>query len=98
MWTLLDGGVLILLAMFIDYGDVMETKVSKSRFKAKVFELLREVERTGECLIVTDHGIPAIEVRRYHPRGVDPLERLKGSVLAFEAPTVPAVEDGWEEA
>jgi prevent-host-death family protein len=76
----------------------METEVSKSQFKAKALELLREVERTGESLIVTDHGVPTIEVRRYHPREVDPLERLKGSVLAYEAPTEPVAEDDWEAA
>lgn len=42
----------------------MQEKVSKSKFKAKALELFRQVESSGEVLIVTDHGIPTIEVRR----------------------------------
>lgn len=76
----------------------MENQVSKSQFKAKALELFREVERTGGSVIVTDHGKPTIEVRRYRPCEVDPLDRLQGSVLAFEAPTEPVAEEDWEAA
>lgn len=76
----------------------METEVSKSQFKAKALELFREVERTGECVIVTDHGKPTIEVRRYRPRALDPLMRLKGSVLAYESPKEPVAQEDWELA
>ena len=37
--------------------------VSKSRLKARMLEYFREVERTGEPLIVTDHGREVLEVR-----------------------------------
>jgi prevent-host-death family protein len=37
--------------------------VSKGKLKAKMLEYFREVERTGEPLVVTDHGRPVLEVR-----------------------------------
>jgi antitoxin (DNA-binding transcriptional repressor) of toxin-antitoxin stability system len=40
-------------------------QVSKSRFKAQAPELFRQVESSGEPLVVTDHGRPSLEVRPY---------------------------------
>ena len=73
-------------------------RVSKSEFKAKARELLQQVEASGESLIVTDHGKPALEVRPY--RGVErsPLEVLRDSVMRYDNSTDPVVEDDWEEA
>ena len=72
--------------------------VSKSEFKAKALELFRQVEASGESLIVTDHGKPALEVRPY--RGVErsPLDVLRGSVMRYDNPTAPVGEDNWEAA
>ncbi|WNC91015.1 type II toxin-antitoxin system prevent-host-death family antitoxin [Paraburkholderia sp. FT54] len=72
--------------------------VSKSEFKAKALEFFRQVESSGESVIVTDHGKPAVEVRPY--RGVErsPLEVLRGTVLRYDDPTEPVGEDDWESA
>jgi len=70
--------------------------VSKSRFKAHALELLRRVEASGERLIVTDHGRPTLEIRRYTPEERPPLEVLKDSVAAFHDPTEPVGEEDWE--
>lgn len=37
--------------------------ISKGKLKAKMLEYFREVERTGEPLIVTDHGREVLEIR-----------------------------------
>lgn len=37
--------------------------VSKRKLKARMLEYFREVESTGEPLIVTDHGREVLEVR-----------------------------------
>ncbi|MGY8654344.1 MAG: type II toxin-antitoxin system Phd/YefM family antitoxin [Verrucomicrobiia bacterium] len=37
--------------------------VSKGKLKAKMLEYFREVEATGETLVVTDHGREVLEVR-----------------------------------
>jgi antitoxin (DNA-binding transcriptional repressor) of toxin-antitoxin stability system len=70
--------------------------VSKSRFKAKALELLRQVEATGEVVIVTNKGRPTVEVRRYKADKRSPLERLRGSVIELADPFEPVGEDDWE--
>lgn len=74
----------------------MNHELSKSQFKPRVLELLREVERTGEPLIVTDHGQPVIEIRRYTPPHNDPLARLRCSVKRYDDPFAPVGEAAWE--
>jgi hypothetical protein len=74
----------------------MGAHVSKSRFKAKALEFFRQVETTGEPVVVTDHGQPKLEVRPYRPHTRDPLEVLRGSVLRYDQPTAPVAEADWE--
>jgi PHD/YefM family antitoxin component YafN of YafNO toxin-antitoxin module len=71
-------------------------RVSKSEFKAKALEYFRLVESTGEPMIVTDHGKPVLEVRRYDNSSLTALEELRGSVLFCEDPFEPIGEDDWE--
>ncbi|WP_409015377.1 type II toxin-antitoxin system Phd/YefM family antitoxin [Caballeronia sp. LZ001] len=71
-------------------------RVSKSEFKAKALEYFRLVESTGEHMIVTDHGKPVLEVRRYDNSSLTPLEELRGSVLRYDDPMEPVGEDDWE--
>lgn len=70
--------------------------VSKSEFKAKALELFRQVESSGDRLIVTNHGRPTLEVRPYRDDAQDPLEILRGSLLHYENPTDPVGEDDCE--
>lgn len=75
----------------------MQTEtVSKARFKARALEYLRRVENTGEAVIITDHGRPTVEIRRFRVAQQDPLARLRGSVVAYQAPFAPVMEDNWE--
>lgn len=74
----------------------METQVSKSQFKARALEYFRAIEQSGETLIITDHGRPALEIRPYKKSEKDPLEQLRGSVLHYSDPTEPIAEDDWE--
>lgn len=43
--------------------------ISKSKLKARMLAVFREVEASGEELIVTDHGRPALRITRV-PRSV----------------------------
>lgn len=70
--------------------------VSKSEFKAKALEYFRQVEASGEPVVVTDHGQPKLEVRPYRLHERNPLEVLRGSVLRYDNPTAPVGEDDWE--
>ncbi|MFK4445097.1 antitoxin (DNA-binding transcriptional repressor) of toxin-antitoxin stability system [Caballeronia udeis] len=73
-------------------------QVSKSEFKAKALEFFRQVESSGESLIVTDHGRPTLELRPYRADARDPLDLLRGSLLRYDNPTDPVGEDDWEAA
>lgn len=73
-------------------------QVSKSEFKAKALEFFRQVEASGESVIVTDHGKPALEVRPYRIIERNPLDVLRGSVVRYENPTNPVAEGDWEAA
>ncbi|WP_335342615.1 type II toxin-antitoxin system Phd/YefM family antitoxin [Sedimenticola hydrogenitrophicus] len=77
-------------------GSNMQEQVSKSQFKAKALELFRQVESSGDAVIVTDHGKPTIEVRRYRKTERSPLEVLKGSVTEYKEPTEAVGEGDWE--
>lgn len=73
-------------------------QVSKSEFKAKALEFFRQVEASGESLIVTDHGKPALEVRPYRDIERNPLDVLRGSVMRYDNPTDSIAVDDWEAA
>jgi antitoxin (DNA-binding transcriptional repressor) of toxin-antitoxin stability system len=72
--------------------------VSKSEFKAKALEFFRQVEASGQSVIVTDRGKRTLEIRPY--RGVDrnPRDVLRGSVVRYDNPTDPVTEGDWEAA
>ena len=74
----------------------MATRVSKSRFKARALEIFRRIESTGEPVIVTDRGEPALVVRKYVEQGRDARTRLKGSVLRYDDPFEPVGTGDWE--
>ncbi len=74
----------------------MQDQVSKSQFKAKALELFRQIESSGDPVIVTDHGVPTIEVRQYRKTERSPLEVLKGSVTEYSEPTDPVAEGEWQ--
>ena len=67
--------------------------VSKSEFKAKALEFFRQVEASGESLIVTNRGKPVLEVRPYRGLNRHPLDVLRGSAIRFDNPTDPIAAD-----
>jgi prevent-host-death family protein len=71
--------------------------VSKSEFKPKSLAYLREVEETGEPLIITDRGRPVVRIEPYAPSG-EIRERLRGCVIRYDEPTEPVGESDWEAA
>ncbi|WP_323072524.1 type II toxin-antitoxin system Phd/YefM family antitoxin [Mycetohabitans endofungorum] len=72
-------------------------QVSKSEFKAKALEFFRQVEASGESVVVTDHGKPTLEVRPYRNHERSPLDVLRGSVARYDDPTEP-VDVEWDAA
>ena len=73
-------------------------QVSKSEFKAKALEFFRQVEASGESLIVTDRGKPVVEVRPYREIERNPLDILRGSVMRYNNPAASIAVGDWEAA
>ncbi len=73
-----------------------DNQVSKSEFKSKALEFFRQVEASGESVIVTDHGKPSLEVRPYRSLERKPLDILRASVVRYIDPTAPIAQDDWE--
>jgi len=74
----------------------MGDPISKSQFKARALEYFRQIESTGQPLIVSDHGRPVLEVRPYQRTRPNPLQALKGSLMRYQRPSDPVGEDDWD--
>jgi len=73
-------------------------QISKTKFKAHALEVLREIEQSGEPIIITDRGKPTVEIKKLRQRNDEPLDMLKGSVIKFDGATEPIGVDDWENA
>tara|TARA_Y100001934_G_scaffold246651_1_gene305882 strand:- start:727 stop:960 length:234 start_codon:yes stop_codon:yes gene_type:complete len=71
--------------------------VSKSELKARMLEYFREVEKTGEPLVVTDHRKPVLQVTplaRQEPVA-EVFADLRGQLNATEAAVLAPTTDEW---
>jgi antitoxin (DNA-binding transcriptional repressor) of toxin-antitoxin stability system len=41
---------------------MMDNTISKSQLKARMFEIFRSLEASGDEMIVTDHGKPVLKI------------------------------------
>lgn len=73
-------------------------QTSKAQFKPRALEYFRRVQETGEALIITDRGRPAIRIERYRALDRDPLHSLQGTVKRYDDPEAPVAEEDWEAA
>lgn len=77
-----------------DYGYAALVKtVSKGKLKSQMLEYFRQVERTGESLIVTDRGREVLEVRPVGKRSATLAEVL----AEYRSGGAPAPEVSEEE-
>lgn len=70
--------------------------VSRRNFQDRPQEYLRQVESTGEELVITDEGKPVLRVVPYQPDPLEALKSLRGSVLRYDDPTEPVGLEDWE--
>ncbi len=75
---------------------MIEHMVSKSKFKPHTLEYFRQIEESGEEVIITDHGRPVLKIMPYTPEPQEAINMLRNSVLKFEAPTEPVGIEEWE--
>ena len=71
-------------------------KISKSQFKPHALRYFREVQETGQELIITDRGQPVLKVMPYRPEPAQAIEELRNSVRRYDDPTEPVSLDDWE--
>ena len=71
-------------------------KISKSKIKPNLLQFLRQVEQSGEELIITDRGIPVLKIIPYSEDTEKHLKDLKGTVMKFDNPTAPVGLQDWE--
>ena len=76
----------------------MGQTISKSKLKAKMLEIFRNVEATGEELIVTDHGKPVLRILPIREKAsVSQLfSGLQGQVLYHEDVDTPTIDE-WSD-
>ena len=72
----------------------MPKTVSTSQFARRTLAYLREVEETGEALILTDRGRSVLRVVAYGTAD-DVLASLRGCVVRYDDPTEPVAGDAW---
>ena len=71
-------------------------KISKSKIKPNLLKIFRDIEKTGEEIIVTDQGRPVLKITRYSEKSEDRLSMLRDTVLKYDDPTAPVGVDDWE--
>ncbi|HSG18858.1 MAG TPA: type II toxin-antitoxin system prevent-host-death family antitoxin [Anaerolineae bacterium] len=76
----------------------MGQTISKSKLKAKMLEIFRNVEATGEELIVTDHGKPVLRILPIREKVSvgQAFSDLQGQVLYHEDIDTPTIDE-WSE-
>ncbi len=73
----------------------MSKVISKSEFKPRALEFLRQVQQTGEAIVITDRGRPVARIEPYS-EGDDVVAQLRGLVLRYDDPLEPVGEEDWE--
>lgn len=73
----------------------MSKVISKSEFKPRALEFLRQVQQTGEAIVITDRGRPVARIEPYS-EGDDTVAQLRGLVLRYDDPLEPVGEEDWE--
>jgi prevent-host-death family protein len=71
------------------------TEMSKTKLKAHMLEVFREIERSGEPVIVTDRGKPTLRIEPIHKRRSveEVFGHLRGKVHFIGDPNEPTTEE-----
>ncbi len=77
----------------------MANTISKGKLKAKMLEIFRQVEDSGEELIVTDHGKPVLKIIPIRQKTTveELFGAVQGRVAYLEDINQPTMNE-WEDA
>jgi antitoxin (DNA-binding transcriptional repressor) of toxin-antitoxin stability system len=73
--------------------------VSKSKLKTHMLQLFRQIEQSGEEMIVTDNNRPVLRILPFQPRRKveDVFAPYRGKVVFLEDTNAPTTDE-WSEA
>ena len=73
----------------------MVDTISKSQLKAKVYEVFRNIEASGDELIVTDHGKPVLKIVPIKEKATvaEIFGDLQGQVIYHEDINTPTIDE-----
>ena len=74
----------------------MEKVISKSKFKPQALKFFRQVQETGQELIITDHAKPVLKIVPYLDDPMEAVKELRNSVVKYEKPMEPVAETDWD--
>jgi antitoxin (DNA-binding transcriptional repressor) of toxin-antitoxin stability system len=74
----------------------MGEMISKSQFKPRALQYFREIEKTGQELIISDRGKPVLKIVPYTENPQDALKTLRNTVVKYEDPTEPVGLEDWD--
>ena len=77
----------------------MKITMSKTRLKARMLEIFRQLEANGGEVIVTDHGKPVLKIIPLKDKATvgDVFQGLQGQVTYLEDINTPTLTE-WEDA
>jgi len=84
------------MVIFASREVLVERSVSKSKFKPRSLEYFREIESTGEALIITDHGKPVLKIVPFSNDFDKVMEKLGNSIVKYDDPEEPVAINDWE--
>ncbi|MEZ4712181.1 MAG: type II toxin-antitoxin system Phd/YefM family antitoxin [Caldilineaceae bacterium] len=72
--------------------------ISKSKLKAQMLKIFREIEESGEEIIVTDNNRPVIRIQPINKKVSveDAFSAWQGQMILYEDPNTPTIDE-WEE-
>ena len=73
--------------------------ISKSKLKAEMLRIFRELERSGEELIVTDRGRPVLRIQPIARKKTveEAFDAIRGGVIYHEDINLPTTDE-WTDA
>ena len=79
--------------------DMTPDTISKSKLKAHMLEIFREIEASGQELIVTDHGRPVLKITPIREKATvdEVFGQYYGQIVYHEDINTPTIDE-WEEA
>lgn len=63
--------------------------ISKTKLKSQMLKILRDIERAGEDVIITDRAKAVLRITKYHENDSDALAFLRDAILEYKNPDEP---------